>query len=70
MHRDISVQKEPTGCTVYFQFISRINLYMFRAGFLLIIRWYYSVYTNCYIYRVVLPDDEQQACSKHVEVNY
>jgi len=27
-------------------------------------------YTNCCIYRVISPDDEQQACSKHVEVNY
>jgi len=27
-------------------------------------------YTNCYVYRVVPPDDKQQACSKHVEVNY
>ena len=27
-------------------------------------------YTDCCIYRVVPPDDEQQACSKHVEVNY
>jgi hypothetical protein len=40
-----SVQYEPTGCTVYFQFISIINLYMFRAGLLLIIRRYHSVYT-------------------------
>ena len=24
-------------------------------------------YTNCYLYRVDSPDDEQQACSKHVE---
>ena len=53
---------------------------MFRAGLLLIIKRYYSVYTlvgmscvyvdwllagsgractNCYIYRVVPPDDEQ-----------
>ena len=45
MHRDIPVQGEPTGCTIYFQFISIINLYMFRAGLLLIIRRYYSVYT-------------------------
>ena len=45
VHRDISVQYEPTGCTIYFQFISVINLYMFRAGLLLIIRRYYSVYT-------------------------
>ena len=50
VHRDISVQKEPTGCTIYFQFISIINLYMFRAGLLLIIRRYYSVYSNWYTY--------------------
>jgi hypothetical protein len=29
VHRDISAQQEPTGCTIYFQFISIINLYMF-----------------------------------------
>jgi hypothetical protein len=39
----IHVQR--TGCTIYFQFISIINLYVFRAGLLLIIRRYYSVYT-------------------------
>jgi len=27
-------------------------------------------YTNCCIYRVVPPDDEQQACLKHVEAHY
>jgi len=27
MHRDIFAQKEPTGCTIDFQFISIINLY-------------------------------------------
>jgi hypothetical protein len=27
-------------------------------------------YTNCRIHRVVPPDDEQQACSKHVEDYY
>jgi len=43
---------------------------MFRAGLLLIIRRYYFIYTNCCIYRVVPLDDEQEACSKHVEVNY
>ena len=68
-HRDISLQKEPTGCTVYFQLISVINLYMFRAGLLLIIRRISipptasqhkrMTYTNCCIYRVVPPDDEQ-----------
>jgi hypothetical protein len=26
VHREISVQYEPTGCTIYFQFISIINL--------------------------------------------
>jgi len=40
------VQHEPTRCTVNFQFISMINLYMFRAGLLLIISRYYSVYTE------------------------
>jgi len=39
------MHEEPTGCTIYFQFISVINLYMFRAGLLLIISSYYSVYT-------------------------
>jgi len=29
VHFDIFVQCEPTGCTIYFQFISVINLYMF-----------------------------------------
>jgi hypothetical protein len=28
------------------------------------------IYTNCCIYRIVPPDEEQQACSKHVEVIY
>jgi hypothetical protein len=32
-------------CTTYFQFISIINLYMFRASLLLFIRRCYSVYT-------------------------
>ena len=46
VHRDIFAQKEPTRCTVYFQSISIINLYMFRAGLLLIIRRYLPVYTD------------------------
>jgi len=29
VHRDISVQYETTGCTIYFQFISIINLHIF-----------------------------------------
>jgi len=45
VHRDISVRQEPTGFTIFFLCISVINLYMFRAGLLLIIRRYYSVYT-------------------------
>jgi hypothetical protein len=42
----ITVQKEPTECTICFQFISVINLYTFRADLLLIIRRYNSVYTT------------------------
>jgi hypothetical protein len=46
VHCAIFVQQEPTGCTIYFQFISLINLYMFRAGLQLIVKRYYSVYTE------------------------
>jgi hypothetical protein len=35
VHREISVQYEPTGYTAYFQFISVISLDMFRVGLLL-----------------------------------
>jgi len=45
VRRDISIQYELTGGTIYFQFISIINFYMFRAGLLLIIKRYYCVYT-------------------------
>ena len=34
----VTVEYEPTRCTIYFQFISVINLYVFQAGLLLIIR--------------------------------
>ena len=44
-YSDIFVQYKPTRCTIYIQFISVFNLYIFRAGILLIIRRYYSVYT-------------------------
>jgi len=40
-----SIRYEPTGCNIYFQFISVIYLYMFRAGLLLIIRRCYCVCT-------------------------
>jgi hypothetical protein len=30
----------------------------------------YVDYTNCCLYRVDTPDDEQQACSKHSEAYY
>jgi len=71
VHRDISVQYEPTGCTIYFQFISLINLYMFPVGYclssgsttLLILptasQHKRMTYACCCMYRVVPPDDEQ-----------
>ena len=52
----------------YSQFISKFNLYIYRADLLLIIRRYYSVHaavgichahTSCSVYRKVPPDDEQ-----------
>jgi hypothetical protein len=33
-------------------------------------RLLYVDYTSCCLYRVGTPDDEQQACSKHVEIYY
>jgi len=44
--KEVTVHHEPTVFTIYFQFISIINLYMFRAGLLLVFRRYYSVYTT------------------------
>jgi hypothetical protein len=45
LHRRISVQYEPTGCTVYFQFISIINLHIFRVGLLLINRRFVCLFS-------------------------
>ena len=39
------LNKNQQDALFYSQFISVINLYMFRAGLLLIIRRYFSVYT-------------------------
>jgi len=50
VHRDTSVQYEPTGCAIYFQYISIINFYMFQASLLPIIRRHYSVYKTVVIY--------------------
>jgi len=58
--------KNQEDALIYSQFISIINLYIFGAGLLLIIRILptasqpqRTIYTNCCIYRVVPPDDEQ-----------
>jgi hypothetical protein len=37
--------KNQQDALFYSKFISIINLYMFQAGLLLIIRWYFTVYT-------------------------
>ena len=71
--------KNQQGAQVCSQFISIFNLYMFRAGLLLIIRRYYSehaaisichAHNNFCTYRKVPPDVEQKVCSKHAEVKY
>jgi len=49
VHRDISIQWEPTGLIIYFQFISIITASQHKC----------MTYTNCCIYRVVPPDDQQ-----------
>jgi len=46
--------KNQQGALFYSQFISVINLYMFRAGLSFIIRWYYSVYTATGIYHAFM----------------
>jgi hypothetical protein len=51
--------KDQQDALFTFSFILIKNLYTFRAGLLLIIRRYYSVHTNCCIYRIVPHDDEQ-----------
>jgi len=43
-HKEVTVQYNPIVFTIYFQYISLMNLYMFRAV-LLLIRRYHSVYT-------------------------
>jgi len=40
------------------------------VGWLLPAASQHNDYTNCCLYRVDPPDDEQQACSKHVEAYY
>jgi len=42
----MSLQQGPTGCTIYLQLTSIINIYIFRAGLLLIMRRYYSFQSN------------------------
>ena len=46
--------KNQQDALFYSQFISIINLYMFRAGLLLVIRRYYSVYASIVIYHAFM----------------
>jgi hypothetical protein len=66
LHRDIPVQYEPTGCTIYFQFISIINITCleqaycsFSGGTTFASQHKRMTYTSCCIYKVVHPYDEQ-----------
>jgi len=45
-HNEVTVQYEPTGFILYFQYISIINLYMFREDLLLSIKRHYPVYIS------------------------
>jgi hypothetical protein len=57
-----SRQQEPTGCTIYFQFIWRLTSTCFEQVFC-------SSSGITSLYRLVPPDDEQKTCSKQVDVN-
>ena len=58
--------KNQKDALFYSQFISIINLYMFRAGLLLIITQHKcTTHTNCYIYRKVPPDHKVSNMYRH-----
>jgi hypothetical protein len=66
VHHDIYVQYERTGCTIYFQSSSIINLCMFCAGLLLIMMRYYSVHTTIGICSILI----LLAASQHEHTTY
>jgi hypothetical protein len=74
----INLQNDPYNknqqdALIYFQFISIINLYMFGAGLLLIIRRYYSVYIAVGICNAFMLtgcwQDPFRSCQQPVKIN-
>jgi hypothetical protein len=53
-------------------FFCQLYVDVFKQDWILLAasRHKHMTYTSCCIYKILHPDDEQKACSKHVEVIY